>query len=68
MALTGTSVRASTRPERRTGVGASGQNGRMPQHWVLHVDMDQYLVAVELLRRPELLGLRGEMVPPEGGY
>ncbi|WP_307861987.1 DNA polymerase IV [Nocardioides sp. SYSU D00065] len=27
-----------------------------PQHWVLHVDMDQFLVAVELLRRPELVG------------
>jgi len=28
----------------------------VPQHWVLHVDMDQFLVAVELLRRPELAG------------
>ena len=25
--------------------------------WVLHVDMDQFLAAVELLRRPELIGL-----------
>lgn len=25
--------------------------------WVLHVDMDQFLVAVERLRRPELVGL-----------
>ncbi|WP_231263447.1 DNA polymerase IV [Nocardioides alpinus] len=28
----------------------------MSQHWVLHVDMDQFLVAVELLRHPELVG------------
>ena len=26
------------------------------RHWVLHVDMDQFLAAVELLRRPELVG------------
>ncbi len=25
--------------------------------WVLHVDMDQFIAAVELLRRPELVGL-----------
>jgi DNA polymerase IV len=25
-------------------------------HWVLHVDMDQFIAAVELLRRPELRG------------
>ena len=24
--------------------------------WVLHVDMDQFLAAVEILRRPELAG------------
>ncbi|WP_181310930.1 DNA polymerase IV [Nocardioides campestrisoli] len=28
-----------------------------PDAWVLHVDMDQFLAAVELLRRPELAGL-----------
>ena len=28
-----------------------------PVPWVFHVDMDQFLVAVELLRRPELVGL-----------
>jgi DNA polymerase-4 len=26
-------------------------------HWVLHIDMDQFIAAVELLRRPELAGL-----------
>ncbi|MFM6848688.1 MAG: DNA polymerase IV [Terrabacter sp.] len=27
-----------------------------PTHWVLHVDLDQFIAAVELLRRPELVG------------
>jgi DNA polymerase-4 len=27
-----------------------------PQRWVLHVDLDQFLAAVEVLRRPELAG------------
>lgn len=27
------------------------------QRWVLHVDMDQFIAAVEVLRRPELAGL-----------
>jgi DNA polymerase-4 len=26
-------------------------------HWVLHIDMDQFIAAVEILRRPELVGL-----------
>ena len=26
-------------------------------HWVLHVDLDQFIAAVEVLRRPELVGL-----------
>jgi nucleotidyltransferase/DNA polymerase involved in DNA repair len=29
----------------------------MPARWVLHVDLDQFIAAVELLRRPELRGL-----------
>ncbi len=32
----------------------SGPDG---QRWVLHVDLDQFLAAVEVLRRPELAGL-----------
>ncbi|HEY1622509.1 MAG TPA: DNA polymerase IV [Streptosporangiaceae bacterium] len=29
----------------------------MPDKWVLHVDLDQFIAAVEVLRRPELRGL-----------
>lgn len=28
----------------------------MPSRWVLHVDLDQFIAAVEILRRPELAG------------
>ena len=28
-----------------------------PSAWVLHVDLDQFLAAVEIRRRPELRGL-----------
>jgi DNA polymerase IV len=28
----------------------------IPQYWVLHVDLDQFIAAVEILRRPELAG------------
>jgi DNA polymerase-4 len=27
--------------------------------WVLHLDLDQFIAAVEVLRRPELAGRRG---------
>jgi DNA polymerase-4 len=29
----------------------------VPRRWVLHVDLDQFIAAVEVLRRPELAGL-----------
>ena len=36
---------------------SSGVGGRVPgQPWVLHVDLDQFIAAVEVLRRPELAG------------
>ncbi len=35
---------------------AAGHNGRMVRPWVLHVDLDQFIAAVEILRRPELEG------------
>jgi DNA polymerase IV len=35
----------------------SGPTGVHPiEHWVLHVDLDQFIAAVEVLRRPELAG------------
>lgn len=33
------------------------EHGPAGQPWVLHVDMDQFIAAVEVLRRPELAGL-----------
>jgi DNA polymerase-4 len=38
------------------GVLLSSQTVRMAR-WVLHVDLDQFIAAVEVLRRPELRGL-----------
>lgn len=38
-------------------VGGVRQTGVVSRSWwVLHVDLDQFLAAVELLRRPELRG------------
>ena len=35
----------------------AGPTGVHPiEHWVLHVDLDQFIAAVEVLRRPELAG------------
>jgi DNA polymerase-4 len=42
-----------------TGPGAApheGSDAPAPPTWVLHVDLDQFLAAVEVLRRPELAG------------
>jgi len=37
--------------------GPAGPTGVQPiEHWVLHVDLDQFIAAVEVLRRPELTG------------
>lgn len=36
---------------------SEGPDGRETVRWVLHVDMDQFIAAVEVLRRPELAGL-----------
>ncbi|WP_460820632.1 Y-family DNA polymerase, partial [Nocardioides ungokensis] len=33
-----------------------GAGGDVVQRWVLHVDLDQFIAAVEVLRRPELAG------------
>ena len=45
--------------ERSTGPGPWHDRGVIPAdpRWVLHVDLDQFLAAVEVLRRPELAGL-----------
>lgn len=46
---------AGTVPATRAGSGA--HTGAMEaRRWVLHVDLDQFIAAVEILRRPELAG------------
>ena len=39
------------------GVPAGPNDVHPIEHWVLHVDLDQFIAAVEVLRRPELAGL-----------
>ena len=43
----------------RAGVATLGpmSTGETPTTWVMHVDLDQFLAAVEVRRRPELAGL-----------
>ena len=38
-------------------VGADPTGVRPIEHWIPHVDLDQFIAAVEVLRRPELAGL-----------
>src|SRR3954447_9631207 len=49
----------TARPAADLTVTPSGHNGVMSAgttHWVLHVDLDQFIAAVEVLRCPELAG------------
>lgn len=43
-------------PERWCGARRRGRLGLVGEPWVLHVDLDQFIAAVEVLRRPELAG------------
>ena len=48
------------RGDRRDPAGAALMTGAdvgPAVSWVLHVDLDQFIAAVEMLRRPELVGL-----------
>lgn len=42
--------------ERWCGAPRGGKLGLVGEPWVLHVDLDQFIAAVEVLRRPELAG------------
>ncbi len=50
------SISIPRRDDRRRDGGCTGQTGPVTD-WVLHVDLDQFIAAVEVLRRPELRGL-----------
>ncbi|WP_121255960.1 DNA polymerase IV [Nocardioides ferulae] len=49
-------MKEPTHPVPATPAG-SRPDGPAGQPWVLHVDLDQFIAAVEVLRRPELAGL-----------
>ncbi len=42
---------------RQPGWGQTGRVDGVIRPWVLHVDLDQFIAAVEVLRRPELAGM-----------
>jgi DNA polymerase-4 len=44
------------RAPRRGKLGLVSEPGLVGEPWVLHVDLDQFIAAVEVLRRPELAG------------
>src|SRR5215207_965390 len=46
----------SRTPSGSDAVSVFGQTGTMARPWVLHVDLDQFIAAVEVLRNPELAG------------
>ena len=47
----------TARGHRRAAPGEARPVRRDRMSWVLHVDLDQFIAAVEMLRRPELVGL-----------
>ena len=56
--LTGMDQMESTDALPAAAAMSAAEPDRRPiEHWVLHVDLDQFIAAVEVLRRPELAGL-----------
>jgi DNA polymerase-4 len=53
----GSATAAGSSPDPATLDPSDRQTGAVATSWVLHVDLDQFIAAVEVLRRPELAGL-----------
>lgn len=53
---TGAGYAGATRENGGAEQPIGGTLGRVSEPWVLHVDLDQFIAAVEVLRRPELAG------------